>query len=252
MLGTIVSACGGSASPTPETAVTPTAANPAESAEKTGSAASNDAAVKPANKADGAKPFGMPSDCAARDGDVCLPDAGFVKRLCDGSFPDVALRFFVGGTPWTRGYLTRDIDGWNAEGGSAARARLAFDEEVVLLRRRVPPKGGIQVGSGGGGYLVLRVDGSCYTVDEIEVTRKKPPKPKSGPVTFRYLDEATQNALIKNPRIEAAYTKRRKECKGVTSGAVSKACEAADAELARAVPEEIRKGVELPPPVRSP
>jgi hypothetical protein len=193
----------------------------------------------------------IPTECAKKDGDLCLPDPGFIKRLCDGSFPDVALRLFAGGSPWTRAYLTRDVDGWNAEGGAAARARLAFDEEMLILRRRSPPKGGIQVGSGGG-YLVLRVDGSCYTVDEIEVTQKKPPKPKSGPVTFRYLDEATQTALLKNARIESAYSKRRKECKGVTSGEVTKACEAADTELARAVPEEVRKGIELPKPARIP
>lgn len=194
----------------------------------------------------------MPADCAAKDGDVCLPEPGFVKRLCDGSFPDVALKMFAGGSPWTRGYLTRDVDGWNAEGGSAARAKLAFDEEVLLLRKRVQPKNGIQVGSGGGGYLILRVDGNCYTVEDIEVTRKRPPKPKSGPVVFRYLEEETQSALLKNARIEAAASKRRKECKGATSGAVSKTCEAADTELARAVPEETRKGVDLPVPKKVP
>ncbi len=247
MLGGALLGCGGSNAPKPEMP-----AQAAETAAPTAAAENAPAASATPAKSDAKPAAGMPTECASKDGDICLPDPAFVKKLCDGSFPDVALRFFVGGTPWTRGYLTRDIDGWNAEGGSAARARLAFDEEVVLLRRRVPPKGGIVVGSGGGGYLVLRVDGSCYTVDEIEVTRKKPPKPKSGPVTFRYLDEATQNALLKNGRVEAAYTKRRKECKGVTSGSVSKACEAADAELARAVPEELRKGMELPAPVRSP
>lgn len=193
----------------------------------------------------------VPTTCASTT-DLCVPDASFVKRLCAGSFPDVALTFFAHDAPWTRGYLTRDVDGWNAEGGGAARARLAFDEEMVVLRRREPPKNGIQVGGSGAGYLVLRVDGSCYTLDDIELTRKAPPKPKSGPVTFRFLEEAMQGALLKNARVLAAYEKRRKECKGVTMGAVSKACELADAELARAVPEEVRKGLSLPTPTRVP
>lgn len=196
----------------------------------------------------------LPTTCAPTRGDaeLCVPDPAFVKLLCAGSFPDVALTFFGHDAPWTRGYLTRDVDGWNAEGGGAARARLAFDEEMVVLRRREPPKNGIQVGGSGAGYLVLRVDGSCYTLDDIELTRKRPPKPKSGPVTFRFLEEAMQSALLKNARVLAAYDKRRKECKGVTMGAVSKACELADAELSRAVPEEVRKGIPLPPPTRLP
>lgn len=195
---------------------------------------------------------GLPTTCASPGSDLCVPDPAFVKRLCDGSFPDVALSFFRADAPWSRGWLTRNVDGWNAEGGSAARAKLAFDEEVVLLRRRTPPKNGIQVGGSGAGYLVLRDDGNCYTLDDIELTRKAPPKAKFGPVTFRYLEAATQNALMKNARIAAAADRRRKECKGVTSGEVSKACEAADAELARAVPEEVRKGIALPPPSRVP
>lgn len=241
-------ACGGKAPPAPDA---PPAAAPASGGEGAAAGPASGPASGAAPSAEPAK-ASMPTDCASKDGDICLPDAAFVKRLCNGSFPDAALRFFQGNAPWTRAYMTRDVDGWNAEGGAAARARLATAEEVVLLRRRSPPPGGMQVGSGAG-FLVLRVDGSCYTFDDLEVTRKKPSSPRSGPVVFRYLDEGTQSALLKNARIEAAYQRRRKECKGATSGSVTKACESADVDLARAVPEELRKGgLELPAPARIP
>lgn len=242
MVGALA-ACGGAKSPPPAPATPPDVVD-----------APTAPMATPTKDPPGPVSAALPTTCAPSpaDAELCLPDPAFVKRLCAGSFPDVALTLFAHDAPWTRGYLTRDVDGWNAEGGGAARARLAFDEEMVVLRRREPPKGGIQVGGSGAGYLVLRVDGSCYTLDDVELTRKKPPKPRSGPVTFRFLEDSVQAALLKNARIGAAYEKRRKECKGVTMGAVSKACEVADAELSRAVPEEVRKGLVLPAPKRLP
>ncbi len=47
----------------------------------------------------------LPADCAEKGGKLCLPPMAFVKRLCSGFYPDVALAMLAKGTPWQRGYL---------------------------------------------------------------------------------------------------------------------------------------------------
>ncbi|HEY8078175.1 MAG TPA: hypothetical protein VIF62_28805 [Labilithrix sp.] len=194
----------------------------------------------------------LPMSCANEKSDVCVPDAAFVKRLCDGSFPDVALVLMGKDAPFTRMYMKADVDGWNAEGGASARARLAFGEEMLVLRRRLPPANGIVVGSGGAGYLVMRWDGNCYTVDDSELGANKPSSPKHAPIPFRFYSERTKSALLEHPKILAAYQKRGKECKGATSGSVTKACEQADAALSTAIVAEIRGGATIPTPDKLP
>jgi hypothetical protein len=189
--------------------------------------------------------------CASNDGSVCLPDVAFVKRLCNGSFPDVALVLFSNAS-FTRLYLKGDIDGWNAEGGASARAKLTFDEEVLALRRREAPKNGVVVGNGGGGWLVMRWDGNCYTVEEGEVTTKKPSSPKHAPIPFRFYGERTKDALLASEKVLAAYKRRGKECKGAVSGEVSKACEQADVALSSAIVSEVRAGKSVPAPEKVP
>jgi hypothetical protein len=182
-----------------------------------------------------------------------LPDPAFVKRLCDGTFADVALALMLQGTPFTRMYLKGDVDGWNADGGASARARLSFDEEVLALRKRTQAAGGMQVGSGGGSWLVMRWDGNCYSLDEGELSMKKPPAPKTAPIPWRLYEPATKDALLKSPKILAAFQKRGKECKGAVSGEVSRACEQADTALSTAVVNEARAGgMTLPTPSRLP
>lgn len=204
-----------------------------------------------ASSATPAASSGVPMSCATADGDTCLPEAGFVKRVCDGSYPDVALLLFSKDTPFTRVYLKSNIDGWNAEGGASARAKLFFDEEVLALRRREAPKNGIVVGAGGG-WLVMRWDGNCYTVEENEVTTKKPPGPKHAPIPFRFYGERTKSALLESEKVMAAYKRRGKECKGATSGEVTKACEQADGALSAAIVGEVRGGKTIPLPEKLP
>jgi hypothetical protein len=196
-------------------------------------------------------PSGVPMSCASQDGSVCLPDAGFVKRVCNGSYPDVALLLFSKDAPFTRVYLKGDIDGWNAEGGASARAKLFFDEEVLALRRREAPKNGIVVGAGGG-WLVMRWDGNCYTVEDNEVSQKRPPSPKHAPMPFRFYGDRTKNALLESEKVLAAFKRRGKECKGATSGDVTKACEQADAALSLAIVTEVRGGKTIPLPEKLP
>jgi hypothetical protein len=182
---------------------------------------------------------------------VCVPDPKFVKRMCDGSFPDVALALMAKDTPFTRMYMKANVDGWNADGGASARARLSFDEEVLVLKRRAAPTNGIVVGAGGG-YLVMRWDGNCYTLDDNELTTHRPPAPKHAPVPWRFYTEPTKDALLKKPKVLAAYQRRGKECKGATSGDVTRACEQADNALSAAVVSEVRSGATIPPPTHLP
>ncbi len=180
-----------------------------------------------------------------------MPDPAFVKRLCDGAFPDVALVLFSKDTPWKRLYMRGEVEGWNADGGASPKARLGFDEEVLVLRRRAVATTGVVVGSGGG-YLVMRWDGHCYTLDDGEVTDKVPPKVKGGPVPWRYYAEPTKTALLKSPRVLAAYQRRGRECKGAVSGEVPRACQQADDALSAVVVAEVRAGLPIPSPATVP
>lgn len=235
-------ACGGAPS-APVEAATATAASvdPRSAPSVTPSAA---ATAPPAK--------GLPASCASNEGGVCVPDPDFAKRMCNGSFPDVGLALMAKESPFTRMYLKGDMDGWNADGGASARAKLFFDEEVLALRRRAAPKGGMVVGSGGGGYLVMRWDGNCYTVDDNEVTSKRPPAPKHSPIPWRFLGDKTKDALLADAKVTAAYQRRGKECKGATSGDVTKACEQADSALSAAVVAAVRGGLAVPTPDRLP
>ncbi|AKV00404.1 hypothetical protein AKJ09_07067 [Labilithrix luteola] len=184
----------------------------------------------------------------ATDGGLCVPEPAFVKRLCAGSFPDVGLLLMSKDAPFARMYMRGDTDGWNADGGASARARLYTDEEMLVLKRRAPATNGIVVGSGGASFLVMRWDGNCYTLDEGELSTKAPRSPRHASLPFRFYSEQTKKALLERPKILAAYQARGKECKGAMSGEVSKACERADAALSAAIVGEIRAGLTIPTP----
>jgi len=99
---------------------------------------------------------------------------------------------------------------------------------------------------------VMRWDGNCYTLDEGEVTTRRPPTPKGAPIVWRFLQPATQEALSQTPQVSAASIKRSKECKGATSGDVSLACQKADEALSAAVVTAVRDGATIPTPARAP
>jgi hypothetical protein len=244
----LLAACAPASHPTSSPA--PTAANDKQQAND---ASEDDIKPGPSQSVELAPPppEEIPNACAPKVEGVCVPDPAFVKRFCNGSYPDVALVLLAKDSPFTRMYLGREVDGWNAEGGASARARLSFDEEVLVLRRRAAPANGIVVGAGAG-YLVMRWDGNCYTLEENELTAKRPPTPKHGPIPWRFYSDKTKDALLKNGKVLTAFQRRGKECKGATSGEVSRGCEAADAALSSAVVTEIRGGTSIPPPERRP
>jgi hypothetical protein len=193
---------------------------------------------------------GVPTKCH-KSGSVCSPDPKFVKKLCNGKYPSVGLYLFSN-PAWTRGYLTRRTQAWNASGGASDSGWVEFDEEVLILYSRVADTGGMQVSGAGGSFDALRWDGSCVTLQSEEVTMSKAPSPKYPPIDFRYLDDDTQEALRKDEKVNAAWLARRKECKGATSGEVSLKCVKADEGLTKSVIMYIRGGGSVPEPKKLP
>jgi len=223
--------------------------DPPHSAPRTGTAEQTEAREDLPQKE---APKSLPASCASNEGGVCTPDSDFAGRMCNANFPDAALALFAKDSPFTRLYLRGDVDGWNADGGLSARQRLVFDEEVLALKRRAAQKTGIVINGGGAGYLVMRWDGTCYTLEDGEITMRKPPAPKSSTIRWKYLSDRTKDVLLGNQRILAAYQKLGRECKGATTGDVPKSCELADVELSRAIAQEIRSGLAVPTPERLP
>jgi hypothetical protein len=195
-------------------------------------------------------PAKIPTECVTKDG-VCTVGKDFAKRVCQSTYVNVALAMFAKGTPWQRGYLTRKTQAWNAEGGASVAGFVEFDEEVLVLFSRVPPKGGMTV-SGMGGFQTLRFDGSCVTLQTEEVTFKRPPAPKYPRIEWRWLEDGMRDALRKDSKVDAAYLAQRKECKGVTTGDVSKKCVTADQKLVDSIVEHVVSGGEMASPTKLP
>ncbi len=194
----------------------------------------------------------LPTECAKPGAEVCTPSRAFADRLCKGNFPSVALVLFKKGSPWARGYMTRKTKAWNASGGASDSDELEFDEEVLVLRHRAVPAGGIQVSGAGGGFDALRWNGSCVTLAKEELTLRNPPKAKHSKVEWRWLDDKIQEALRNDPKVDAAYKERRNECKGATMGTVSLKCVKADAKLSDAIVNYVRDGGSVPVPEKLP
>jgi hypothetical protein len=240
----LLTACGGG-----KPAEAPVAENKAEDTTAKEAAPSSADKAEPAAAASGGGQ-GVPTKCF-KSGAVCSPDPAFVKRLCNGKFPSLGLYLFSN-PAWTRGYLTRRTQAWNASGGASDSGWVEFDEEVLILYARVADAGGMQVSGAGGSYDALRWDGSCITLQSEEVTMSKAPAPKYPAIDFRYLDDDTQEALRKDDKINKAWQARRSECKGATSGDVSLKCVKADDNLTKTVIAFVRGGGSIPEPKKLP
>lgn len=237
----LLGACGG-AQTAPATDATQTDTRPASASAPTPAAAS-----APTDEA----ALSVPTGCI-KTGRFCLPDQKFSKRMCNESYPSLALYFFGNGFGFTHGYLTRKTQAWNAAGGASDNSFLEFDEEVLLLVGRGGDASGMQVSGAGGGYEALRWNGSCVTLAKEEVTLDKPPAPKVPNLEWRFLDDNVQTALREDALINAAVQKRRNECKGAVSGDVSLSCVKADDRLTKVVVEYLRKGGKVPVPSKLP
>jgi hypothetical protein len=195
---------------------------------------------------------GMPTKCEEQ-GEMCMPPKNFVKKLCQGDYPSVAAAMFQAGTPWTRAYLVHPVEAWNASGGGSSREKLATDEEVLILRHRsVDLPAGMSVSGASGGFDALRWDGMCVTLEQGHVVFDPPRKPKNARVIWARLDLGIRDALKKDPEVLDAYIEHKKECKGVTMGQVSKACEKLDADFSVLIATHIREKGGLPAPAKLP
>lgn len=204
-------------------------------------------------------PAPLPTSCttgdtgALKDMKLCLPEKSYAKKLCGGIYPEVALNLFGKGTPWSRVYLAGDVEAWNASGGLTHRAKLAFDEEVIVLGKHgAASMGGVVMTGAQASYDVLRWDGSCVSVMEGEITTKRPPAPKPAEVKFSRLEENTRRALLAEPKVKAAYDAIGKACASVSSAAEKKACEKADRAFTTSIVDAVRNGASLPAPSRRP
>ena len=206
------------------------------------------------------EPTAMPTTCGAdgaiKDTKLCMPDRAYAKKLCGGIYPEVALGLFAKGTPFTRIYMAGDVDAWNASGGGLThRAKLAFDEEVLVLGKHGASgtNAGIMMSGVQSSYDVLRWDGTCVSVMEGEITTRRPPAPKPAEVPFSRLEEVTRRALLAAPKVKAAHEALGKACSTVTGPSEKKACDKADKAFTLSIAEAIRGGAtSLPAPSRRP
>lgn len=197
----------------------------------------------------------IPRRCAKgkKHRDVCVPPPGWVKRLCDDVYPDVALHMFAPGTPWKRLYMLSRADPFNASGGASLLGdKLERGEEVIALKRRSESEGQIQVGDINAGYDVLRWNGACATIHDGDYAEDRPSRIVQSKIEWRRLGLPLRQQLEAQPDISAAYEARRKSCKGRNFGQVTGDCETNDRLLMQEIVRYIQSGPELPAAARMP
>jgi hypothetical protein len=197
----------------------------------------------------------IPTRCAKgkKHRNECLPPPGWVNRLCEDVYPDVALHMFKPGTPWKRLYMTARAEPFNASGGSSLLGdKLERGEEVIALKRRSENDGQIQVGDNNAGYDILRWNGACATIHDGDYAEERPSRIVQSKVEWRRLSLPLRQALEAQPSIAAAYEARRKSCHGFSMGRVSADCETNDKLLMEEVVRYIQTGPELPEASRMP
>ena len=197
----------------------------------------------------------IPTRCAKgkKFNGECLPPPGWVKRLCDDVYPDVALHMFAPGTPWKRLYMLKRAEPFNASGGSSLLGdKLERGEEVIALKRRSDSEGGIQVGDNNAGYDVLRWNGACATIHDGDYESDRPRQIVQSKVEWRRLGLPLRQKLEAQPAISAAYEARRKSCHGFSMGTVTADCETNDKLLMQEVVRYVQTGAELPEASRMP
>ena len=194
----------------------------------------------------------VPETCAGAGGADCVPPAEWVKALCNGVYAEVALVMFRGGTPWQRRYLLGKTRAVNASGGETVEGWLSRDEEVLVLRHRKGDASGMQIGDGSGQYDALRWNGSCVSLEAGEVSSRRPSSPGQAHIEWSWLGDGIRDALRRDPALNEAFLSRKKECRGATSGSVTKACERLDAKLVARIADHVRSGAELPVPEQHP
>jgi hypothetical protein len=184
----------------------------------------------------------IPTQCATADAKICTPPTPFVAKLCQSKSPDVALSMFRKSTPWTRAYLRLDMEAWYTGTRLSSPVQLVLDEEVIVVASRSGGSSGVQV-SGSGSYDVYRWDGRCVSVMADEVSLRRPPAPKSAPIVWKSLTDATHEALLDDRGIKSRLELQRDRCSGDSR---TPRCTEATAALIRMIADHVRKGGKLP------
>jgi len=223
------------------------ASPPPEVTASNADATSQESSEDAAGEASATGPAPVPTGCT-EGRDECVPPPGWVKKLCDGVYAEVALVMFRGGTPWQRLYLRGKTRAVNASGGASVAGHLSPDEEVLVLRHRSDDPDGMQIGDGSGQYDALRWNGSCVSLEGGEVSARSPGAPRSSRIEWKWLGDAMRTALRRDDTVTQTYRARRKECRGATTGVVSKKCERLDRQLIDVIARYVRSGAELPEP----
>jgi hypothetical protein len=196
----------------------------------------------------------LPDGCG-EGGEDCLPPQAWVDKLCGGVHPELALHMFRGGSPWKRLYSRAIAPAFNGSGGpSISDERVQKGEELIALRRNSDFKhsnaGEMSVGDTAG-YDLLRWNGSCVTLHDGEFSSKPPRRRQHARVDWRSLGDRVQSTLRADELISRAYVARRKECRGIMVGNVTRKCVEQDRSLIKAVVDYVRAGGELPEPSES-
>jgi hypothetical protein len=210
------------------------------------------ASTDDAASANGAARRSLPDHCA-RGKRECVPPPGWVSRLCDDVYPDVALNMFKPGTRWQRLYMLARAEPFNASGGASLLGdKMERGEEVIALKRR-DNDGELVVGDNSG-YDVLRWNGACATIHDGDFARE-PPRGEVvySKIEWRRLGLDLRKALEAQPDISAAENARRKACKGSMGfGEVTQDCEDYDRKFMAEIIRYVQNGGALPPPSRMP
>jgi len=208
------------------------------------------ASTEPSGTGNGNARHSLPDHCA-RGKRECVPPPGWVARLCDDVYPDVALAMFKPGTRWQRLYMLARAEPFNASGGASLLGdKMERGEEVIALKRR-DNKGEFQVGDNAG-YDVLRWNGACATIHDGDFAREPPREVVHSKIEWRRLGLDLRKALEAQPDISAAQEARRKACKGMSIGEVSRDCEVYDRRFIDEIVRYVQSGGNFPPPSRLP
>lgn len=220
------------------------------SASTPGAAGPQVASTDQSTSSDGTGRKSLPDHCA-RGKRECVPPPGWVKRLCDDVYPDVALNMFKPGTRWQRLYMLARAEPFNASGGASLLGdKMERGEELIALKRR-DNNGELQVGDNSG-YDVLRWNGACATIHDGDYSRQPLREVVYSKIEWRRLGLDLRKALEAQPDISAAEDARRKACKGIGFGEVTRDCEVYDRKFMDEVIHYVQNGGNLPPPSRLP
>lgn len=195
----------------------------------------------------------LPTECV-KGVEPCATPSKFVEQVCRGKYPDLALAMFSKGTPWRRGYVkVETLEPVNMFDGERGDQWLSFGEEVLILRTRGGGgHGGVQV-SGPTDVDILRWDGTCATIRQ-EMLAQWPTNTTiiTPRISWKYLDEPIQEALLADKWVQNTSAKERPACRGSTMKSPDAACDKASRKLTEAITVALRGGLALPTPEKLP